>query len=313
LPDREALRLAREGKQARYLSVQPCPRGHTGFRYTASQGCCECQYINASVRLSKLTPEELASKLESQRAYVRGRAKIKQEKLNAVKAEDRKRIKQIQSQLGIDLPTSKAEAVACNSPHFFNGIPCPKGHVSQRFAASGGCHECSKELGREYRRKKWAENKEEIKKASREYFHKNKPARLAAHKAYVAKNYDAVREQQRQYFKNNPQVSRFHGGTRRARKKMATPPWLKGDLLKQVKSIYSEATEISKVTGEVMHVDHLIPICGNGVCGLHVPWNLRILTRKENCSKRSEFDPHTAREASIPLGCGAALGSYQLL
>lgn len=74
---------------------------------------------------------------------------------------------------------------------------------------------------------------------------------------------------------------------RGARKKDATPPWLTDRQNQEIISIYKEAARLSVLTRIKHHVDHIIPLKGENVCGLHVPWNLRPLPASENLSKHN--------------------------
>ena len=66
---------------------------------------------------------------------------------------------------------------------------------------------------------------------------------------------------------------------RRALQKLSMPKWLSHNQHKEIKIIYKEAA----LKG--LEVDHIIPINNPVVCGLHVPWNLQLLSRYENASK----------------------------
>jgi len=72
---------------------------------------------------------------------------------------------------------------------------------------------------------------------------------------------------------------------RRAKQRSAAPTWLDQDHRKQIEDIYWLAQDLKAVTGEDYHVDHIVPLMGKEVCGLHVPWNLQILPADLNLKK----------------------------
>jgi chlorite dismutase len=73
---------------------------------------------------------------------------------------------------------------------------------------------------------------------------------------------------------------------RREQKRRALPAWAD---LKAIEAIYAQARKLRDETGLEYEVDHIIPLQGETVSGLHVHTNLRIILRKENRSKSNRL------------------------
>jgi 5-methylcytosine-specific restriction endonuclease McrA len=73
----------------------------------------------------------------------------------------------------------------------------------------------------------------------------------------------------------------------RMRKRHGT---LTGCDVHKIRAIYKEAARLTERTGTPHQVDHIVPVKGDNVCGLHVPWNLQILTANQNRSKSNKWE-----------------------
>lgn len=101
---------------------------------------------------------------------------------------------------------------------------------------------------------------------------------------YREKNREQIRAGQRRYVKENKAKVLARTHKYQAQKLNATPKWLTLDHYRQIEKIFIEAARLTIENGP-HEVDHIIPLCGENVCGLHVPWNLQIMPRAENRRK----------------------------
>lgn len=84
---------------------------------------------------------------------------------------------------------------------------------------------------------------------------------------------------------------------RQIQKLNATAKWADPD---KIRWFYEESVRLTKETGIQHSVDHIHPLKGKLICGLHVPENLQILTYSENSSKNNKFTPYVESDLNTP-------------
>lgn len=186
----------------------------------------------------------------------------------------------------MDYPTTREEAKATGATHYFTGKPCKHGHIALR-KTKGSCVECLKiEWEKDNERRKALPKSEAAKEAGRRYYERNRDMVKAR---AAARPLEEKRAYKQKYKQQNPDTYKTLNSLRKRRHKNATPPWLTYAQKQDIRQLYQIAITMTKTTGERYVVDHIVPLISDEVCGLHVPWNLRVITQEENLKKSNKL------------------------
>jgi len=101
--------------------------------------------------------------------------------------------------------------------------------------------------------------------------------------------------------KINAATTRANRAAYRAGLKTATPLWLTKKQKSLIKSFYQFCQDISQTTGIAHHVDHIVPLRNENVCGLHVPWNLQVIPASANMSKSNSLETIVKSSRKSPV------------
>lgn len=136
------------------------------------------------------------------------------------------------------------------------------------------------------RRARYRANKDKASADRKIYRNANKNKLNSYQREWRKANNETVVIQRRAYQKSyqeaNPEKQAFYSVKRYATKLQATPEWFEDELVQQ---IYSAKYRLNELWGTNFEVDHVYPLRGDTVCGLHCHANLQLLDKSINASK----------------------------
>lgn len=151
---------------------------------------------------------------------------------------------------------------------------CKRGHETEIYGRDpdNHCSECRRLRCRKYRE----DNLEKELKRSKKY---RKEHTEQWQRWYLA-NKERIQKLKKKYNREHPEIIKAILLRNHAKRSLRIVAWTDWNKIK----------EVYKNQPANMEVDHIIPLCGRKVAGLHVSWNLQYLSRLENCTKRNCID-----------------------
>lgn len=179
------------------------------------------------------------------------------------------------------IANSKQEAINLGTSFFYHNKPCTQGHkgiwrwrkIKNSSSVQIECRKCC--LSRSNR---WKQETNYLKTRNRSKEKINYELKSKAQKRYEEKiKQRRLTDPEFDYWCRKKKTAKYM--VYYTQKLKATPNWVNRKALEEVYLNCPEGYE----------VDHIIPLKGKNVCGLHVPWNLQYLTKIENLKKSNKI------------------------
>ena len=165
---------------------------------------------------------------------------------------------------------TRQEAISQGLARYFTGKPCKHGHIAERYTGNKTCCVCGNA----------GANK--VKQRDRTKY-------IQHAKDWNNRNPDRIKEIHNKRNRANPARRNLLTANYRSAKDNRTPAWLTDVDFERIANVYKLATLQSKITGTTWHVDHIIPLRGEYVSGLHVPSNLQAIPGVDNVRKNNSY------------------------
>lgn len=149
-------------------------------------------------------------------------------------------------------------------------------------------YEKNKDRLREKAKQHYLENKEQKKEYARKWREENREHHREYSRQWQASNKELAAARLKKWYKDNPGMRAYYSSSRKKAVKQATPKWLSDFDQLKIKCLYQVSAMYSRESDQAWHVDHIVPLKGKEVCGLHVPWNLRVIPATDNIKKSNK-------------------------
>ena len=158
----------------------------------------------------------------------------------------------------------RKEAVLQELVTYFTGKPCKHGHIALRRTVNGSCTDC--------------ENVKNNSTSRQEYMSK-----------YAEEKREKIREIASRWQKQNKGKVNANTALRHTAKMLRKPFWLTEEDKEYISCLYQLSAMRSRESGIKWNVDHVVPLQGENVSGLHVPWNLQVIPAADNFKKNNRW------------------------
>jgi hypothetical protein len=174
-----------------------------------------------------------------------------------------------QSSMNIKL-INRQDAISQGLARYFTGKPCKHGHIAERYTGNKTCCVCGNA----------GANK--VKQRDRTKY-------IQHAKDWNNRNPDRIKEIHNKRNRANPARRNLLTANYRSAKDNRTPAWLTDFDKLKIECMYSIASMLTRENKEPWHVDHIIPLRGKKVSGLHVPSNLQVILGADNVRKCNQY------------------------
>lgn len=194
----------------------------------------------------------------------------------------------------------RREAKALGLIKYSTGKPCKHGHFAERYVTTAICVDCVKIQSVQWKKanpekqtasmRKWLENNRELHNTRVKRWQKANPDKVKiAATAWVKANPEKVKQKAKRYVQRHPAEYTARAVASVARRAKRVPSWLTINDKWMMREAYKLAKLRTNMFGFVWEVDHIIPLRGQFVSGLHVPTNLQVIPKVENRNKRNDY------------------------
>ena len=169
----------------------------------------------------------------------------------------------------------------CSKCEVYQGFDAFYKSSTSKDGFQGHCKSC---------KSKWRrDNSEKCNSYKNKWVAKNPEKKAAISKRYRVLNLERERARAKEWKIKNPGKQASYVAKRKAATLERVSPFISEEELNQIDLLYIQAQDLTRLTGVVYHVDHIVPLQGKSVSGLHTIRNLQVLTAEENLTKSNSY------------------------